>query len=69
MITERENVINSMSDREQRAFAAEVRIKQAKGLLDLCANCKASITSIPFQRFNSKYCSMACLKENLNVNK
>jgi len=55
----RQRKINSMSDREKRANAAEARIRPTK-----CVTCDTVIASVPFERLTYKYCCIECVKEH-----
>ena len=60
----RQDKLEHMSDREKRALAAEQRIQRASGTLKKCDMCSTSITGIPFERYDFKYCSIECLLEH-----
>jgi len=56
--------IQTMSEREKRALAAENRIHLANGIIRRCQLCTAPLTMVPFERLDYHYCSMKCLLEH-----
>jgi len=58
----RNEEVKSLTDRELRARAAELRLQSQQGSMKLCDNCKTPLTMVPFERIHFKYCSMNCLK-------
>ena len=63
--------VENLSDREKRALAAEKRLaRQFPSAPEVkragnCSCCKCSLAGIiPFEKFEFKYCSMACLQQH-----
>jgi hypothetical protein len=56
--------LKTLSDRDRRLRAVEIRLKQAQGTLPLCANCKQPLTLlVPFQRLAENFCSLHCVQQ------
>ena len=52
-----------MSEREKRAYAAELRLAGATAVKK-CDNCGTALTMVPFERLTFKYCSTKCVMEH-----
>jgi len=60
---QREDKLKSMSDREVRALAAELRLGVVKNKCDN-PKCGKQFSSVPFTKFTFSYCSIECVKEH-----
>jgi len=54
--------MQSMSESEKRARAADIRIMTSKGTLPKCDQCSNLLTMVPFERLSHKYCSLNCVR-------
>jgi len=60
--------LDSMSEREKRAHAAEVRrIAHSPKPSELCDFCKKPLTMVPFYRYEFKYCSISCVHQHREI--
>jgi len=64
---ERKKKMESMTDRERRALAAELRFQQTQGGVRVCDFCSTSLTMVPFERLTYKYCSTKCVADHKKV--
>jgi len=56
----RQHKINSMTDREKRANAAEARLRPTK-----CSFCDTIIAGVPYERLSLPYCCLECIREHI----
>jgi len=59
--------ISNLTEREKRALAAEARLKATERKGDTCSFCFKSITTIPYERLQYKYCSIECVGKHMDT--